>query len=306
MCANAFESCEWRLFGNEFGNENTSDQTKFSQDSTKSNKSASLNKLLREIELEKRQAEIDAEYELARARVKKECEEAKIKAEQKLLNRSERCLSASSRGESVSVQSRRRSDRGAQASKAKLDMDQSLDFNAYEVRANSTMRSEIETLPKTVLIPKQRSKPLSPVKNNLSAVHEYLVRQGRNEYINLASQIAYNRNNIAFVFYENQIRRLMEESPLQDRRLEVLRASCVGQPREIINLFFAPFKSMTTEQRIDRALDRLRQRYGVSGGFLSEPMVLEIRKGSKVTHIITLLKSFNEDLKYARGICVCA
>ena len=133
MCANAFESCEWRLFGNEFGNENTSDQTKFSQDSTKSNKSASLNKLMREIELEKRQAEIDAEYELARARVKKECEEAKIKAEQKLLNRSERCLSASSRGESVSVQSRRRSDRGAQASKAKLDMDQSLDFNAYEV-----------------------------------------------------------------------------------------------------------------------------------------------------------------------------
>ena len=105
MCANAFESCEWRLFGNEFGDKNTSDQTKFSQDSTKSNKSASLNKLMREIELEKRQAEIDAEYELARAHMKKECEEAKIKAEQKLLNRSEWCLSASSRGESVSVQS---------------------------------------------------------------------------------------------------------------------------------------------------------------------------------------------------------
>ena len=51
-----------------------------------------------EIELEKRQAEIDAAYELARARIKKECEEAKTKAEQKLLNRSERCLSASSRG----------------------------------------------------------------------------------------------------------------------------------------------------------------------------------------------------------------
>ena len=175
-------------------------------------------------------------------------------------------------------------------------MDQSLDFNAYEVRANSTMRSEIETLPKTVLIPKQRSKPSSPVKNNLSAVHEYLERQGRNELINLATEIAYNGTNIAFVFYENQIRRLMEESPHQDRRLEVLRAYCVGQPREMINLFFAPFKSMTTEQGIDRALDRLRQRYGVSGGFLSEPKVLEIRKGSKITHSITSLKSFNEDL----------
>ena len=53
---------------------------------------------------------------------------------------------------------------------------------------------------------------------------------------------------------------------------------------------------MTTEQRIDRALDRWRQRYGVCGGFLSEPKVLEIRKGSKITHSITSLKSFNEDL----------
>ena len=178
---------------------------------------------MRKIELEKRQAEIDAEYELARARVKKECKQAKIKAEKKLLNRSERCLSASSRGESVSVQSRRRSNRGARASKAKLDTDQSLQFNACEVKANSTMRSKIETLPKTVLTPKQHSKPSSPVKNNLSAVHNYLERQGRNEYINLASQIAYNGTNIAFVFYENQIRRLMEESPHQDQRLDLVR-----------------------------------------------------------------------------------
>ena len=97
----------------------------------------------------------------------------------------------------------------------------------------------------------------------------------------------------------------MEESPHQDRRLEVLRASCVGQPHEMINLFFAPFKSMTTEQRIDRALDRLRQIYGVSDGFLSEPKVLEIRKSSKITRSITSLKSFNEDLNNARGICIC-
>ena len=126
-----------------------------------------------------------------------------------------------------------------QASKAKVEMDQSLDFNAYKIRANSMTRSEIETLPKTVLTPKQRSKPSSlSVKNIMSNVHEYLERQERNEYINLASQIAYNGNNSAFVFHENQIRRLMEESHHQNRRLEVLRASCVGQPREMINLFF--------------------------------------------------------------------
>ena len=40
----------------------------------------------------------------------------------------------------------------------------------------------------------------------------YLDRQGRNEHVNLASEIGYDGNNIAFVFYENQVRRLMSES----------------------------------------------------------------------------------------------
>ena len=74
--------------------------------------------------------------------------------------------------------------------------------------------------------------------------HTYLDRQGRNEYITLAAQIAYDGNNIAFIFYENQIRRLMDESPFEERKLEVLRASCVGQPREMVNLFCAPMKSI--------------------------------------------------------------
>ena len=107
--------------------------------------------------------------------------------------------------------------------------------------------------------------------SNELAFHAYLERQGRNEYINLASQIGYNGNNIAFVFYENQIRRLMDESPYDERRLEVLRASCTGQPREMVNLFCVPLKNMDTSTRIEKALERLRQRYGVSGGLTTEP-----------------------------------
>ena len=59
-------------------------------------------------------------------------------------------------------------------------------------------------------------------------LHAYLQRQGRNKCINLAAQIAFDGINLAFVFYENQISRLMNESPYDERRLEVLRASCVG------------------------------------------------------------------------------
>ena len=56
----------------------------------------------------------------------------------------------------------------------------------------------------------------------------YLKRQTRNEFVNLASQIGYDGHNIAFIFYENQIRALMTESPCQERRLEILRASCIA------------------------------------------------------------------------------
>ena len=132
--------------------------------------------------------------------------------------------------------------------------------------------------------------------NNDLILRTYLDRQGRNEYITLASQIGYDGSNIAFVFYENQIRRLMSESPFEERRLEVLRASCVGQPREMFNLFCVPMKNMSTSQRIEKALDRLRQRYGVSGGLTSEPKVMAVRNGPKVSFTLTSLKIFNEDL----------
>ena len=74
----------------------------------------------------------------------------------------------------------------------------------------------------------QSNVPVTPLLSESTILQTYLDRQGRNEYVNLASQIAYDGVNLAFVFYENQIRRLMDESPYPERRFEVLRASCVG------------------------------------------------------------------------------
>ena len=117
----------------------------------------------------------------------------------------------------------------------------------------------------------------------------------------MASQIAYHGANLAFVFYENQIRRLTDESPYPERRFEVLRASCVGQPREMVNLFFDPMKAMTTSQRIEKALARLRERYGVPGGFTSEPKVMKIRHGPTISFNASSLKAFNEELNLLEG-----
>ena len=49
----------------------------------------------------------------------------------------------------------------------------------------------------------------------------YLERQGRNEFIRPANEFGYDGKNIAFVSFENQIHKLMEESPYDERRLEV-------------------------------------------------------------------------------------
>ena len=64
----------------------------------------------------------------------------------------------------------------------------------------------------------------------------------------------------------------------------------------MVNLFCAPMKSITTSQRIEKALGRLRQRYGVAGDLTSEPQIIAIRNGSKVAFNASSMKMYNEDL----------
>ena len=70
----------------------------------------------------------------------------------------------------------------------------------------------------------------------------------------------------------------------------------IGQPREMVNLFIAPMRSMSTAQRIEKALDRLRQRYGVCGGLTTEPQIIDICLGLSVAFNTASLKSYNKDL----------
>ena len=53
--------------------------------------------------------------------------------------------------------------------------------------------------------------PYHYASNADTVLHTHLERQGRNEYINLASRMGYDGSNLAFVFYENQVRRLIDE-----------------------------------------------------------------------------------------------
>ena len=128
------------------------------------------------------------------------------------------------------------------------------------------------------------------------ALRAYIERQDRNEFINFALQIGYDGSDIDFVFYENQIRRFMRESPYDERRLEVLKTLCIGQLQKIFNLFFAPMRNISTSKRIEKNLDCLPQRYDVSGGLTSKPKIAKIRTGLRVAMSVASLKTFNEDL----------
>ena len=92
----------------------------------------------------------------------------------------------------------------------------------------------------------------------------------------------------------------MSKSPCDESSLKVLRASCTGQPREMVNLFIAPIRNMLRAQRIAKTFDRLRQRCGVSGGLTTKPQIIKICLGPKVMFNTALLKSYNEDLNTSR------
>jgi len=55
-------------------------------------------------------------------------------------------------------------------------------------------------------------------------------------------------------------------------------------------------KNLSTSERIEKAVSRLRQRYGVTAGFTSESKVKAVRHGPKVSFNSPSLKMFNEDL----------
>ena len=268
------------------------------------------------------QAQAQAQAAQAQAEARRCIEEARLDAEEKLLTLSEcgsvavsrgrRSASSSQRVEGLLVTAERHLDMQTFREMRQGEIgDGSPDFNFWPVNMGSAPHptqsveqvqpNAKETFRESApipLTPSGNNVPVFPAQNDVgeSTLKTYLDRQGRNEFINLASQISYDGKNIAFVFFENQIRKLMAESPYDERRLEVLRASCVGQPREMVNLFLAPMKNMSTSQRIEKALDRLRQRYGVSGGLTSEPKIMDVRYGPKVIFNVASLKAFNEDL----------
>ena len=160
-------------------------------------------------------------------------EEARIEAEEKLIACSERgSVAASRRSRTKSLHTLTsgstttgagRSEFGTDAGFRKTSNSETLKTKQAESKSclishlskprdeafvNERTKSWIQDVSNSVPISKGAvcvSSEVAPPVDPTSVVHNYLERQGRNEYINVASQINYNGSNIAFVFYENQI-----------------------------------------------------------------------------------------------------
>ena len=227
------------------------------------------------------EAKAKADAEAANAEARYRFEEARLEAEEKILELSGSRLSiSSSRGHHSNYRYTTEPKRVACK-------------DNFNVKNSRTRGREAVTVQSHQL---QQDTVNAAAASSNSVFEQYLERQGRNDFIDLTAQIGYDGCNIASLFDENQFRKLMSKSPCDERKLDALRASCSGQPREMVNLFLAPMKNMSTLQRIEKAIDRLQQRYEVSGGPTTEPQIIAICNGPKVIFNATSLKSFNENL----------
>ena len=118
-----------------------------------------------------------------------------------------------------------------------------------------------------------------------------------------AALIGYDGANMPFIFFKNRIYALMDSCPFEGVRLTLLQAACARTAAQTIaNLT----SGLSEKDKIEMSLERLSQRFGVHGGFLSEPEIRKYRYGNKlVSSFANIMKKFKDQLDqcllYARA-----
>ena len=75
----------------------------------------------------------------------------------------------------------------------------------------------------------------------------------------------------------------MNKCPYDDRKLSLLRAPCVRQALQTIDIIIFDCPALNSKAKVKMGLDRLSQRFGTRRGFLNEPEVRQIRYSPKLT-----------------------
>ena len=105
----------------------------------------------------------------------------------------------------------------------------------------------------------------------------------RKEYLDEAVLIGSDGTNIPCIMLYNQIMKLLNRYCDSYRKLALLRGGCVRTAAQTIAVVISDTPGFKDDIKINMTLNRLAQRFGVSGGFLNEPEVQKIRNAPKMS-----------------------
>ena len=138
---------------------------------------------------------------------------------------------------------------------------------------------------------------LSPVQSGSIQQDSFFQYQNCCIFIDKASLINYNGSNMPYIFFHNRIKALMDSCPLENSRLTLLQAACVGLAGQNISNLVADTPGLSEARRIEMSLERLSQRFGVRGGFYAEPEIRKFWYGDKLkSDSAFALKEFKDQL----------
>ena len=126
------------------------------------------------------------------------------------------------------------------------------------------------------------------VKQEMMQDHESL--RSRKDFLDEAVLIGYDGTNMPYVMFYNPIMNLLASCPYSDRKLPLLRAACLHTAVQTIAVVISDTHGFDDDAKINMALNRLSQRFGVHGGFVNEPEVQKIRNGPKMSSTSGLLR----------------
>ena len=106
--------------------------------------------------------------------------------------------------------------------------------------------------------------------------------------MNLAFHMEYEGVNMVFVFYKIRFSVLC------------MKVHTLSNPSSFKTCWSTKedTKVMTMSTQIEKTFVRLKERYGVPGGLTSEPKVMNIRHGQKISFNVASMKAFNEELNF--------
>ena len=139
----------------------------------------------------------------------------------------------------------------------------------------------------------------SPSSGNSSAKQQncFFEYQNCKTFMDKAALIGYDGANMPFIFFRNRIYGLMDSGPFEGARLTLLQAACARTAAQTIANLISDTPGLAEKDRIEMSLERLSQRFGVRGEFLSEPKIRKYRCGNKlVCSSANIMKEFKDQL----------